>query len=62
MKDIQISLKKLISGLKNDLKMEKSWDLTVEEKACSLVRKEYIKNLIERLKDKEDDLVRIIGD
>jgi hypothetical protein len=59
MKDIQISLKKLISGLRNDIKSEASAynGDTVEQCACSMIRKEYIKDLIERLLDHADDLI-----
>lgn len=60
MKDSKISLKKLISGLKNDIKSEKEYyfDSDVEDKACSMIRREYIKDLIERLLDHADDLVK----
>jgi len=61
MKDIQISLKKLISGLENDIKAEKLNynptqfpDTSYDERCCSLIRIAYIKDLIQRLKDKED--------
>lgn len=62
MKDIQISLKKLISGLENDLKSEASMNLNIAEKACAMIRKEYIRDLIWRLKDTQEDLVEIKGD
>lgn len=62
MKKIYISLKKLISGLENDLKSEACAYLNVEEKACSMIRKEYIKDLIYRLKNHEENLVEVKGD
>jgi hypothetical protein len=63
MKDKQISLKKLIHGLKNDIKAEKLNyseifpNTSYDEKCCSLIRIAYIKDLIERLKDQEEDLL-----
>lgn len=68
MKDTQISLKKLIHGLKNDIEAEKLNynpsqfpDTSYDERCCSLIRIAYIRDLIQRLKDKED-LIEIMGD
>ena len=61
MKDIKISLNFLIKGLQDDIKTEKlfvSSRQSPDEYGASVIRRGLLEDLICRLKNREEDLVK----